>query len=178
MEPLFPQRLTALFNITNEPLLIAALPERGAMIPAAVDGRGIVWTRDSGLPAPAGIPAAGTNGAPLAWFDTPAAATAPDADTPAGGVGFRNVLDTLIVTLNSVAAQGVLTVVVRDGATGAGAILWSVIIGPLGAAASQIFTISGLNIVGSDDTEMTVETTGAPAATNFCSIACTGHLAV
>lgn len=140
----------------------------------ATDENGIVWTRDaSGAIAP---PAPGTPGAPLVWFDTPPAATAPDADTPAVA-GLRNVLDTLTVSLNAVAAQGVLTVVVRNGATGAGAILWSTIIGPLGAAQNQSYNFTDLGIFGSVNTEMTVETTAAPAATNFCSIACTGHLA-
>jgi hypothetical protein len=163
------QRIMALFAASNDPV---GGEDRNAYIPAAVDLNGILWTRDIAAGGP--LPPAGEPGSPIIAFDTPAAATAPDADTPTAGAGFRNILQNLTVTLNAVAAQGVLTVVVRDGATGAGTILYSFFIGPLAAGTSQIINIPGLNIYGSDDTEMTVETTAAPAATNFASIAWTG----
>jgi len=165
-------RILALFGVLADPGLVTPVASRSRNMPAVVDGRGILWTRsaDSQLP----VPGAGSIGAPTAAFDTPAAATAPVAVIPASAGGLRNQLNTLVVTLNAVAAQGVLTVVVRDGATGVGAILWSVIIGPLGAANSQILSISGLNITGTAGSEMTIETTANPAATNFASIAATG----
>ncbi|MGH8742873.1 MAG: hypothetical protein ACREUY_01190 [Burkholderiales bacterium] len=141
---------------------------------AAADENGIMWTRDAGALLPPAT--AGAAGSQLRVFDTPAAAIAPDADAPAPGATLSNVIDTLAISLNAVAAQVVLLVVIRDGATGAGTILWSIRIGPLAAATSQLLSISGLNIRGSDNTEMTVETTTAPAATNFASIAWTGRI--
>jgi hypothetical protein len=150
----------------------------GVPVIPATDENGIAWTRsvDGLVPPPAG----GGLGTPLVVFDTPAAATAPDADTPAAGADLVNVLTTMVVTLNAVAAQAAtLLVVVRDGATGAGPILWSFRIGGLLAGTSNVISIplpvDGIR--GSANTEMTVETTTAPAATNFCSIAWTGHVA-
>jgi hypothetical protein len=169
-------RAVIIGNSTDDPAsLLGSRMAGGTAVVVAVDGVGVMWTRSADATLPA--PAAPTPGAPLTFFDTPAAATAPDADTPAQGAGTINVLDTLTVSLNAVAAQGVLTVVVRDGATGAGAILYSFFIGPLAAGTSMVVQLTDLNIRGTADTELTVETTAAPAATNFCSIACTGHIA-
>lgn len=71
------------------------------------------------------------------------------------------------VSINAVAAIAApLVVNLRDGATGAGTILWTErLMAPVGTT----FTITreGLNIVGSTNTAMTLEFTAAPGATNF-----------
>jgi hypothetical protein len=45
------------------------------------------------------------------------------------------------------------------------------------AGDGQTLVVSGLNIVGSLNTAMTLEFTAAPAATNFETVALTGHTA-
>lgn len=113
--------------------------------------------------------------APGEWTLTnaPAANTAATATRAAGAAGVRHVLRSINATLTAIAAAGPLTVVVRDGLTGAGAILWQ---DRLTAAAgtSDRVSLSGLNIVGSPATAMTVEFTAAPGATNFETLSATG----
>lgn len=103
----------------------------------------------------------------------PAAATAPSAAQ--GGVpDFTNVVQTIAFSLAAVAAQGVLTLVLRDGATGVGTVKWSLKVPPALAGTGFMFSISGLNIAMTVGNAATLETTGAPAATNFASVAMTG----
>lgn len=107
----------------------------------------------------------------------PAAATIATASRAAGAVGERHVCRSLCFTIAAVAAQAPLEFVVRDGASGAGAILFrgrlSCVVGD-----SRDITLSGLNIVGSAATAMTVESVAAPAATNFATVSMTGYSAV
>ena len=73
-------------------------------------------------------------------------------------------------------SQAALEFVVRDGATGAGAILWRIKLAcPAGDSRSVV--LSGLNIIGSVATAMTVESVGAPAATNVATVTMTGYTA-
>lgn len=67
----------------------------------------------------------------------------------------------------------------RDGATGAGTILWSKRIGTFDATNGACIDveISGLNIVGSVNTAMTLEFNGAPGGASFQSVAITGRTA-
>ena len=105
----------------------------------------------------------------------PAAATQATATKAAGAAGVRHVLRSIQATVNAVAAQAApLTVVVRDGATGVGTILWQDrIIAPIGTDGRV--SVQGLNIVGSAATAMTIEFTAAPAATDFETISGTGY---
>lgn len=104
----------------------------------------------------------------------PAAAAQATISRAAAGVGIRHVCKSITVSLVATANQTVLDAVLRDGATGAGAVLWS---GRLAATAglSRDITLSGLNIVGSENTAMTLEFTAAPAATNLEGVALTGY---
>lgn len=89
----------------------------------------------------------------------------------------RHVCKGFTVTLSAVAAIAApLVVVLRDGASGAGTILWS---SKLMAPAGQVVTISrdNLNIVGSVNTAMTLEFAAAPGATNFENVALNGYTA-
>lgn len=105
----------------------------------------------------------------------PAADTVATASKAAGAAGVRHVLTSVCADLTAVAAiTAPLTLVVRDGATGVGAILWQRrLTSPAGETKSV--EVSGLNIVGSPATAMTVEFTAAPGATNFETISATGH---
>lgn len=86
----------------------------------------------------------------------------------------RHVCKSITLSLLGVAAQGPIEFFLRDGATGAGAVLWSI---RLQCPAGDVRTIvlSGVNIVGSVNTAMTLESGAAPAATNFASVALTGY---
>lgn len=169
--PFRPWRMLPMFRTRinlqgSAPYSISGIP-----VPPAVDEYGAMWTRSAD-----GQNSNQTNRFDL--FSTPAAATQATATQATAGPGKRNVLTSLTVTVNAVAAQGVQTVVVRDGATGVGTILWSITVGPLGAAQSAHIPIPFPNgIVGSSNVAMTIELTGAPAATNFNSIAGAGFVA-
>jgi hypothetical protein len=68
------------------------------------------------------------------------------------------------------AAQGQLQVVLRDGATGVGTILWSDNVA-CPAAESDRITIAGMNISGTPGNAMTLEFVAAGVATTFESVA-------
>lgn len=106
--------------------------------------------------------------------NTPAAATQATITRAAGGAGVRHVCRSVTCSILATAAQGQIILNLRDGATGAGTILWSAQFS-LGAASSDRIALSGLNIVGSANTAMTLEVAAAPAATNFASVALTGY---
>lgn len=108
--------------------------------------------------------------------DQPAAATQATVTRPAAGAGNRNVCKSITVSIAAVAAQAPIVFNLRDGASGAGTILWSVtLIAPAGSGRDVVLT--GLNIVGSEDTDMTLESAAAPAGTNFANVSLTGFTA-
>jgi len=95
----------------------------------------------------------------------------------AGGAGVRHVLTTVMgCTVTTAGGATTAGVLVRDGASGSGTILW---IGYVGVAAvageASCVGLSGLALTGSDNTIMTVEATVAPGADNFQSISFTGY---
>lgn len=109
---------------------------------------------------------------------TPAAATQATITKAAGGAGVRHVCKSITATFIGLAAAAEATVLVnlRDGATGAGTILWSTRLLVTGTTGSETgVTISNLNIVGSDNTDMTLEFAAAGAANTFESVAMTGY---
>lgn len=110
-------------------------------------------------------------------FQTPAVSTISTVTRAAAGAGVRNVCNSIAFSMGGPAIQTNLTVVLRDGATGAGAILWSMHTAGQPANGGQVFEISGLNIPGTANTAMTLEFTAAPVATNFESVAMTGCVA-
>jgi hypothetical protein len=114
---------------------------------------------------------------PAEWTLTnaPAANTDAFATRAATANGERHVLTSICCDLNAVAALAApISIVVRDGPVGVGTVLWQRrLIAPAGFTASV--EISGLNIAGSPDTAMTVETNGGPGATNFVTLSATGY---
>jgi hypothetical protein len=64
----------------------------------------------------------------------------------------------------------------RDGATGAGTILASWVLGVQAAIdATTIFALGGLEIIGSPNTAMTLEFAGIAGAGTIESVTLTGH---
>jgi hypothetical protein len=103
----------------------------------------------------------------------PAATTAATI-TRAAVAARRHIATSITICTSGVAAQPTLLFNLRDGATGAGTILWS---GRLSAAAgaSSCVVVPNLLIVGTVNTAMTLESAAAPASTNFATVALTGH---
>lgn len=110
----------------------------------------------------------------------PAAATVATITRAAGAAGVRHVCTSIdaALVIPATANQPAITLNLRDGATGAGTILWSRRFG-VGAAiagdAQQEVSLSGLNIVGSAATAMTLEFSAAGVATTLQSVAMTGY---
>lgn len=145
----------------------------------AVLWAGTAWTRARAAAASV-LSAFSSTGAALVsspgeWAiqHTPAAATQATISRAAGGAGVRHVCRSITCSVAAVNAQGQIIVNLRDGATGAGTILWSAQF-ILAAGTSDRITLTGLNIVGSANTAMTLEVAAAPAAGNFASVALTG----
>lgn len=101
----------------------------------------------------------------------PAALAQATVTRAAGGPGARHVCTGITASVFiPVGDAGVFTapyqVVLRDGATGAGTVLWSSLAGQLSGASSRWtdhIQLSGLSIVGSANTAMTLEFTTAAA---------------
>lgn len=88
------------------------------------------------------------------------------ASQAAGAAGVRHVMTAILVTVSATAApaQTAMVLNIRDGASGAGTIKWSAtLVLPATAGASQVIQLSGLTIVGSAATAMTIEFTAGLA---------------
>lgn len=106
-----------------------------------------------------------------------AAAGALASVTRAGSAGIRQICRSITVSITCVNVQGAVNAVLRDGAAGVGAILWSC--GFVGAAGTcDRVAITGLNIAGTAGNDMTLEFSGAPAAGNAEQVTLTGYDAV
>lgn len=104
---------------------------------------------------------------------SPIAATIASA-TRAAVAGVQHILKSINASISAVAAQGILSVVVRDGATGVGTILYQDrLIAPIGF--SDRLSLTDLNISGTTGNAMTVEFTAAPAAGNFETLSASGY---
>lgn len=118
---------------------------------------------------------------PTAWTKThaPAANTQATASKAAAGAGIRNVCTGILVTLvaGSTAPAAVqVTVNLRDGATGAGTVLWSAVMSlpaTAGGSAAPI-ALSGLWIEGTENTAMTLEFSAAGGANTVEAVAMQG----
>ena len=73
------------------------------------------------------------------------------------------------------AQTAALVFILRDGATGAGTVLWSLQVS-LPVNTTWSFMLGGLNIIGSAATAMTIETVAAAnVAASFASVSMTGY---
>lgn len=119
---------------------------------------------------------------PGEWSVThaPAVNTQATASRAAGAAGVRHVCRSITAVLAAGTAAptaATATINLRDGATGAGSILWSAIIAIPATAGlvSPPIQLSGLNIVGSAATAMTLEFAAASGANTFQSVSLTGY---
>lgn len=111
------------------------------------------------------------------------ASHAPAANTKATAsqvavVGKRHFCRSIAATIAAGATAptaGTVTLTLRDGATGAGTILWQVTLGVTATAgATTTFALSGLCIAGSTNTAMTLEFSAAGGANTLESVSMTG----
>ena len=112
---------------------------------------------------------------PGEWSISQSPASATQATvTRAAVAGARHVCRSISVSLAAVVAQGPINFILRDGASGMGASLWQVTINAA-AGDGKWLALDGLNIVGSENTAMTLESNAAPAPTNFAAVALSGY---
>jgi hypothetical protein len=110
---------------------------------------------------------------------TPAANTQATASQASAGSGIKNVCTGILVTLAAGASAPTAvngTVNLRDGATGAGDVLWSATLSLAAVAGDNApaIALSGLWIEGTAATAMTLEFAAAGGANTVQSVAMTG----
>lgn len=104
----------------------------------------------------------------------PAANTQATASKAAGGAAVRHVAQTLTACLGGTLQSALVNVYIRDGATGAGTILWAAqILAP--ANDNECITLSGLNLLGTANTAMTVECSAAGGVSTNETVTLTGY---
>ncbi len=118
---------------------------------------------------------------PGQWVEThaPVKATQATKSKSAGAAGVRHVCNWLTITLANNSTGSVQTLLafnLRDGATGAGTILATFTLAlPATAGECRVLVLTGLNIVGSAATAMTLESAAAPAAETAASVSFGGY---
>jgi hypothetical protein len=108
-------------------------------------------------------------------IDTDVGATQSTASKAAGGGTVRHVATSITVCRGDTAVAAPALVHLRDGATGAGTIIRSWVIGISVANESKCENISGLNETGSANTAMTLEFAAAGAATSTSTVTLSGY---
>lgn len=114
---------------------------------------------------------------PADWAinNTPAAAAQATITKAAAGAIMRHFCTGIYASLTTVGTlQGPIQLNLRDGATGAGTILWSMSF-QLPVNGLAVVAIGDLNIPGSANTPMTLEWSGAPVAAAQASVTLTGY---
>jgi hypothetical protein len=117
---------------------------------------------------------------PGEWSIThsPTANTKATATKAAGAAGVRHVVRSISAFL-AINSGGVIVapsvVNVRDGASGAGTVLWTGLLGDGSSGAGGQVTLTGLNIIGSAATAMTIEFTAAAGANILESVTLSGY---
>lgn len=110
---------------------------------------------------------------------TPAANTQATKSHTAGAAGVRHVCTYLTATLcagTTAPSAAQVKCRLRDGATGAGTILWDATMTiQATAGVMNTITLGGLNIVGTAATAMTLEFDGAAGANTFESVSFGGY---
>jgi len=146
------------------------------------DGTNVVTLKTASA-ANLAVGATAANGAlmatrPADWSlnNLPAAATQATVTKAAGAAGVKHFCTSVAGAISTVgtAQAAALVFNLRDGATGAGTVLWALQVS-LPVNTTWSFFLSGLNIAGSAATAMTMETVAAPAAAAFASVAFTGY---
>jgi len=106
--------------------------------------------------------------------NTPAAATQATI-TKAAVAGVRHVCDSITATIACAAtAQTPIQVVLRDGTTGAGTILWSAELAAIANGMGEV-AVTGLGIPGTSGNAMTLEFVAAGVAASVESVSMVGY---
>ena len=116
-------------------------------------------------------------GARWSAVSNPAVSTQASASRAAGAAGVRHVADCISVTAGASTAPTATSLVInlRDGASGAGTVLWSVDVNAAATAANHgAYNFCGLNLIGSAATAMTLEF-AALLTNEFESVTLTGY---
>lgn len=112
--------------------------------------------------------------APAGWriLHAPVANTQATITLAAGGAGIRHIATALVANICSFAAEtSPLSIVVRDGAAGAGTIIFQARV-----SSAILVAVSGLTLLGTANTAMTIEFTTAPTnALNFETVWMQGY---
>jgi hypothetical protein len=116
--------------------------------------------------------------APLSTWSvthTPAAATVATISKAAGGASVRHVATTITACFSGAAVSIPVQVTLRDGATGAGTVLRTWLIGVSVINGSTCVDLSGLGMIGTANTAMTLEFSAAGAADTNQTVTLTGY---
>lgn len=105
----------------------------------------------------------------------PAATTAASTSKAAAGASVKHVATSATVCISAVAAQADMIFNLRDGATGAGTIVWTARLSQPTVGASLCVASGAINIVGTANTAMTLESASAPATNNFATVSLAGY---
>ena len=100
------------------------------------------------------------------------AATTQATIARAATTGARHVAKHLTVCVTEVAAQPALAFNLRDGATGAGTVVWTASLSA--AAGTSQCVAADVDIIGTANTAMTLESAAAPASTNLATVSLNG----
>jgi hypothetical protein len=146
-------------------MTIRAKVAAALLVVASLSGQQTVLTESFTLPSWSAVSA-------------PAVSTLASASRAAGGVGVRHIAQCVHFSAAATTAPVLtrLTVILRDGATGAGAILWQATVAVPAATGQSIqpHSICGLNVPGSMNTAMTLEFS-ALLTNLFENVALTGY---
>ena len=116
-------------------------------------------------------------GARWTQISAPAAAAQATTSKAAGAAGVRHVADCVTIALSAIAAPTATAVSVnlRDGATGAGTVIWTqTLAAPASTGNFATTSICGLNLIGSSATAMTLEFSAGIASVSE-SVALSGY---
>lgn len=171
-------RVDGLFDGTDANTM-RALYTHGAVLvydPNVNDFRYLPRVNASDTPGsvPLGVPQVAN---PLEWsaVDAPASATRAIATRAAGTGGQRHVCRSITATMYGNATNDPINVFLRDGDSTSAVFLWAGNLAIPTADGGSHITISGLNIVGSPNTQMTLDFAAAPGATNVQRVTLTGY---
>lgn len=164
---------------------VITVGQYGAIVSRATSFNGTAWDRRRTQSA-SNVSAATQIGAALSappgnWSvaNNPAANTRATITRAAGGAGVRHICTSIagVFLTDAGAAPASVLLQLRDGASGAGTVLWEQRMSTAGLAVGQVISIalSGLQIFGTANTAMTLEFSAAGGAATFEGVALTGY---
>ncbi len=116
---------------------------------------------------------------PTTWSvaHTPGAAAQATITKAAGGAGVQHICKSISFALavDGTNAQTAIQINLRDGATGAGTILWSLTLKKQATEPITVVHITGLDIPGTANTPMTLEFSAAGVTGSVESVSMTGY---